>query len=357
MKTDKVAVTQSNKFALYLSGLALASAGVYDIVASFSGEGYIGVPIFLSILAIVINFDQIKDTIKKDGLGAKWAWIPLLIIWLSAAGQLDINTIAYVTWFVAVYFLGRSLNKKVFDIIPYAAIVVSIWLIGSRLTLYFTGLHLSEVDSPAWYLWSIKNDMAFLVLMGMIFAHGKKISTWMWLLGVPAILIGCSQEGLVILAVLWVVWFVQSRHKLALVVLLGAFVAVVGLTGYGYLYDLNIDRFSSLDRFLHVRVGAVENLFSTRNWIWGTGWDFNFTGKAIHNTILDMASNIGIIAGLAWLFAMIAGLFKTKYKWAFLILIWWGIIDHSLWTELAIWSPMILGILTQKEKRNVTIDY
>ncbi len=349
-------IAQPNRYALYLAGLALASAGVYDIVASFIGEGYIGVPILLSIFALVLNFDYIKDTIKRNGFGAKWALIPLLIIWLSCIGHLDITTIAYGTWFVAVYFLGRSLNKRVFDIIPYCAILVSVFAIVSKITLYALGLYRNELNSPLFYLWQPHHDMAFLILMGMIFARGK-VKGYMWALGVPALILGGSQEGLVILVALLIVWLLQKRKKLALVPICGL-VAFVALSGYGQasFYDFGAERFSSWDSLLHSRVEPIRNLFQSNNWIWGTGWDFNFQGgtRAIHNTVLDMASNIGIIAGLAWLFAMIIGLFKTPYKWAFLTLIWFGMIDHSLWTELAIWSPMILGIATQKEAYNVT---
>ena len=94
--------TQPNKYAIYLAGLALASAGVYDITASYLGEGYIAVPILLSVFAIMLNFDYIKDTVKRTGLGKLWVVIPLLIIWLSCIGHLDIKTIAYGSWYEMV---------------------------------------------------------------------------------------------------------------------------------------------------------------------------------------------------------------------------------------------------------------
>ena len=340
---------QPNKLAIYLAGLALASAGIYDITASYLGEGYIAVPILLSVFAIMLNFDYIKDTIKRTGLGEKWVVIPLLIIWLSCIGHLDIKTAAYGSWFVAVYFLGRSLNHKVFNSLPYAAIVVSLFVMVSKIVLYTTGLYENH-----YLLWNAHHYLAFLILMGMIFAKGK-IRGWTWILGIPAIIIGGSQEGLGILIALLIVWLLTNHPKKSLIPLglVGSLVAIIAFTGYGHAAfpAFNGQRLDSLNNFTDLRITPIVDLFKTHNWIWGTGWtfDFNKAGSAIHNVVLDMASNIGIVAGLAWMFMIVAGFFKTPYRWVFFTLAWWSIVDNSLWTGLAIWSPLLLGVLTQKE--------
>ena len=48
----------------------------------------------------------------------------------------------------------------------------------------------------------------------------------------------------------------------------------------------------------------------------------------------------------AWLFIMFFGLVKTKWKYAFGVILALGIFDHMMWTWLAPLTFIILGVST-----------
>lgn len=340
-------VVQPNKYALYMknlpiafAGLALVSSAIFDV----GNMAYLMYPIAFSMCAIIMEYDNIK----KAGLGAKWCWIPLLIIWISALAHLQLAGISFATWFFAAYLLGRTVGSKCLIWVVYGAIVASVFIIISKITIYATGAY-GILDGRIWFTHHLA---AFLILMGIVLAKPSKLRNALWIIGIPAIVLSGSQEALVVLPLLVFFTLLKKNSPKWILVPLGGFIALIVLTGFAHAAYFNLDaqRFTSLDNILDNRVTPITDLLKSYDWIWGTGYHWSTLPTTVHNVPLKIASQIGIVAGLAWLFMIVVGFFKTPYKWAFAIMLWIGLIDHSLWTEMAIWSPMILGIATAKEK-------
>ncbi|GAH35940.1 unnamed protein product, partial [marine sediment metagenome] len=55
---------------------------------------------------------------------------------------------------------------------------------------------------------------------------------------------------------------------------------------------------------------------------------------------------LGPIAAIAWCVAMLVGLVKTRYKYAFAAIIAFSLFDHLMWTWLAPLPFVIAGVAT-----------
>lgn len=336
-------VAQPNKYSVSLAGLALVLTGLFDIIGEAKGS----IPLVIAITVIALFFS--RKEIVKTGLGNKWVWIPLLVIWLSSLAYLiwkqDIQGFAWGTWFVSMYLLGRNVGSKTLNIIVPFSLVTSVFLIVGRVLVLLTSNYGSQ-------LWQVHHLAAFLVIMGMALAQRNK---WLvWITGAIAITLSGSQEAIIILVVMVLVKLWQMRRQKLIILpisLIALVIASMVVSGYAQKAypNLNSQRFATLDSVTNLRATPIEKLLKSQDWIWGAGYKWDISMTSLHNVPLKIASQFGILAGLAWLSAMFWGLFRSRYRFIFIILLWYGIIDHSLWTFLLPWSAMMLGIATQQE--------
>jgi hypothetical protein len=87
-------------------------------------------------------------------------------------------------------------------------------------------------------------------------------------------------------------------------------------------------------------VDAVKNIQ-----FFGHGYTLSLvSGGIVHNIPLIVVHQIGPIGGLAWLFVMVWCLFKTKWKYAWIMVLAMNCWDHYLWTQMFQVTWLLIGI-------------
>lgn len=336
------------------SGLALVSSAIFDA----GGVTYFMFPVALSATAMAILVLNARS-LRLD-LGAKWAWIPLALIWLSAFAHLcwhgDYQGLCFCTWICALYLLGRQIGVKTWKFVIWGAVAASLFIIVTRLSIFLAHTYpIGDYDSYNYFhntFWKPHHLVTLLIVAGLILSKD-----WMvWGLGITAIALSGSEEGMialviVIAVVLLKMWLAGRRNQvLGLLGVCAAIALILLFSGYSSAAfpNLTLSRFTSLESVSHLRTKPILDLLRSGDWILGTGFTWTVMWDTPHMVILKIASQFGIIAGLSWLFMMAAGFFRTKYKVLILVLLWFSVVDHSLWTELAIWSPMVIGIASKE---------
>ena len=159
--------------------------------------------------------------------------------------------------------------------------------------------------------------------------------------GVPAIILSRSEEGMILLALITGIylWRRYWNHKLLLILPTIALVSAIVLP--------NLDRFESLDALTTHRQVAYVEWFQEGNLWYGDGWNYDTTRETIHNAPLKLSSQYGLIAGFSWLGIFFWALWRyraTKWFYCFLVVLGASMIDHYLWTYMLIWPFLILGL-------------
>jgi hypothetical protein len=82
----------------------------------------------------------------------------------------------------------------------------------------------------------------------------------------------------------------------------------------------------------------------------GDGYNVtNFEIKTVHNVPLIIVQQLGypgIIAALAWLWICFYCLIKTRWKYAWALILILSILDHFIWSQLGPWTWTLIGVST-----------
>jgi hypothetical protein len=110
--------------------------------------------------------------------------------------------------------------------------------------------------------------------------------------------------------------------------------------------DVNVDT-ASKSEIIDVATGY--RLFG--NWElspikpFGYGYNINkFYVGIQHNIVLIIIEQVGILAAIAWLFAVGYCLVKTKWRYAFIMILAVGCLDHYIWTEACCFFWALTGV-------------
>ena len=134
---------------------------------------------------------------------------------------------------------------------------------------------------------------------------------------------------------------------------------VVITTGMGsILYPrLTAERFSSPDEVLKMR----DEVYAAAYWEWGespltmsfgTGADYALGGDSIHNAPIKVAHDLGLWAALAWLGMTLWLSIRSRYRYAFAIILALSMIDNYFWTYLFPWYWCLAGIAAVDRTRD-----
>jgi len=72
-----------------------------------------------------------------------------------------------------------------------------------------------------------------------------------------------------------------------------------------------------------------------------------FNKTFVHNVPLIIVQQLGwpgIVAGVAWMWIVIWGIVKTKWKYAWWLMLILSVWDHFTWTQLAPWFWALAGV-------------
>ena len=258
----------------------------------------------------------------------------------------------------ALYLCGRVLGKDMFLPLAVGAVIASLGVITHQVVYpgVITGGFVFEANYDI--------VVGYVLLGAALFIH-----KWQWILAglaLVAILLTGSPEGLFALGVLGVVVLARRDwgKRMAIVLAPVAIIVVVGLvSGYGQtLYDYAGKIVARETASPYGDKGAPRDAVEYRLQVIGDAMthirplgegynltDFSRPPPIVHNVPLVLVQQLGypgILAGLAWLWVSIYCLAKTRWKYAWALILALSVFDHFIWTQLAPVWWMVVGLST-----------
>ena len=317
-------------------------------------------------LAVMATVIYVIGNIRKLTLGSKWYWIPLAIIALSIVisetiqyiqGNKEIGVFigscSFALFLFCIYLVARKVGQPIFVPFTYATIICSISCVV--MTIATHGQNKGGLISPTNY------DMASGLLI-----FGALVTAWQHRWWVSSIaLIGlafiAAPEAMFILGVLVVTMIIRRDWSKKILLPIGIMVFGVALllvTNTGGIYDYTkyliengIKSFSATgqerDNLLNIALGYRWLTYWHLSPIQPFGYGYNvsqFYEGIPHNIMLIIIEQVGIIAAIAWLTLTLYAIIKTKWKYAFIGLLAMGVLDHYVWTQVAPYWWVTIGV-------------
>jgi len=321
---------------LFSIGLALVSVMYGDQLLSRAGWGCL-------IVATVWILG--KSPIKSVNKMIAYPLIALAI--LSGLQGIDIISRAMPAILVGVYLVSTRIGKAAFVPAGMVATLGGIVLIAQNLIVGAKG--------GAFFTATIPNtgpnyNIAIgAILLGAILWQSK----WQWLaatLAAMAVIVSGTEEGLIALGLLIIVMIIRqdwSSKTIITIMAMGTTTLIVILL-YPQLWQELLDKFSAASNSnygdaLHGRLEAYK--FAIRDIsLLGHGYNpFRANYDSIHSMPLIALQQTGIIGLGLWLWVIGYGIFKTRMKYAFTIVLGLSLFDNYLWTYIAAYTWAIAG--------------
>jgi hypothetical protein len=254
----------------------------------------------------------------------------------------------------SVYLGARVLGKYIFSaLVPFVIIgSISVVVAGILSPGQYTGGFITNYCAAAGYL-----------IFGIFVYHGR----WRWpiilIAGVGLFFIG-ALEAVFIIGVLGLVVLLRRDFSYRLAIVGGVALLLVVVWGaLGYLAPLyegnqNIAILLGLASGEVVANTGVVNALTSGRWLViveavrnfsliGHGYSLSTVGgQVVHNMPLIIMHQVGPFAALAWLFVSIFCLVKTGWKYAWVAILAMGVWDHYLWTQMAPFWWVLIGVST-----------
>lgn len=360
-----------------------------------------------SMVAMLVVLQERKSEIT---LGDRRIWIPLLVIvgGMAASGfaqlvagevtvQESFVPLAFGVYLFGLYLVARLLREELFAPFAGAVVIESISCVVWGLTHW--GLRNGGLVGPTNY------DMAagFLILGVLVSAVRRQ--WWLSAVAVVGLAFGGAEEAMVAIAVLVVVMLARRDWGRRMMLPVGvAVMGMVVLFAFGLGQSLyspaakkmgDIRSFAAGEKIEHeitnpfgMEVLEYPRYFETRdggewfqveydyewedaldnitNWRWtqykraakefswfGNGLSitmFNF--YTVHNVPYCIVDQVGPFAAVAWVFVTIFCLVKTRWKYLWTAVIALSLLDHYLWTQIAPWWWVFVGVSSVSERQS-----
>ena len=351
----------------FLIGIGMALFPVHNMsltqTATSNGEVLFFIPAFGAFLWIAGSGAYLAKFATKLDLGPRHIYIPLLVI-VSAIGISGLAfdnlkdgispLLAGLSLFM-VYLAARELGKAIFLPLAIGAVIASLGVIVHAFV--YPG------ELTGGYVFDYNYDIVVgYILLGAALYIGK----WRWqlaTLSLVAIYFTGSPEGLFAVGVLGiaVLWRRDCGKRLVIagaliVIVAGVWTAVGhGVTLYTYVGQV-FRNDASIPAEEQVRPIAGSTAIMYRLKIigqemkeltpLGDGYMLTaFKPNTVHNVPLVVVHQLGwpgILAALAWLWITGYCLIKTRWKYAWLLILALSVFDHFIWTQMApVWWAMV----------------
>lgn len=284
----------------------------------------------------------------------------------------DLAGLAMIPICYSVYLMSARLGHKL------SLILVIMSLMGSISLLIVRAFDQSTV-SPG--ILTVYHVSTFLIISGWLLARGR-LKVLALVLGIPAVIVAGSEEALIVIGLLAIVYLFRSsswQKSAVAVVAAGCIIAVSLLFPVSAsTSSISSDRFASTGSVTHGRVEIYKEVIFDKNWWYGKGWYFTDKGtsqaivdgeenlwQTVHNVPLRIAVQTGIVSALAWCWMLLYFTWRSwhreachkrsKYFWLFLIMLPVLMLDHFLWTTLMVWPFIVMGLYDSKPTRKSKI--
>ena len=333
--------------------------------------GVFGV-IFITGYVIFGNWKQTQTV----GLGPRYLWIPLAIIAGSAVARLfiqhDSRTLAGALFMVGMfglYIASRRYGVKALGV--FMPIVV----IGA-LSVIVQGMVWPSYAGNAGLFNNYAIAAEFLVFGWAV--SSPKHQWWLAALVIVALFFSAAPEAIFYVAIMGLVVLLRKDLGKKIALPLGALgLCLVIATPLGFTQQLWARSFSMLGMTYKAvsdstLTSSEQSLLLNRatddRWLgtWqlsrsvsplGHGLDVTNaivisdpSFKVPHFIMLLITDQLGPIAAGAWLFAIIVGFVKTKWKYACLALGIFGVFQPFVWTQLAPYMWVTIGVASSSER-------
>ena len=364
-----------NKWAYGIGfGIAITpihNAWLTNLLTLPNGQATVFLPQIGTVIWVMASMYYVLNHYKKgdrwqDWLGDWRIFVPLLIVvlFMGISGfvpdrhdGISIAPLLMGVALFATYVVGRKLGVALFrSLIPFvvlgAVIAIVLGILNPGIPAAFTNGLITNYCACAGFL-----------IFGWVVNQGK----WQWVLLIVALagvfFIG-ALEAIFIIGVLGVAVVVRRDFSKPFLIVASVLVLLVGVwLSLGHLTALytgnhNIEALGNIvTGEVTVDTTSLRNLTSGR-WepivravndihFFGHGYTLSLEhGGIVHNIPLIVIHQIGPIGGLAWLFVTVWCLFKTKWKYAWLMVLAMCCWDHYLWTQLTPFVWVLIGVST-----------
>jgi len=318
--------------------------------------------LLLITMSVVAYFLLLPQKSWGISFGSKMVWIPLLVVVASMVLQVVVRptsqSISVGLFGVALfllYLMGRSLPKE--RLILPIVVMVGLVAIG--------GIVVGILDPGSQDGGFITNYCAatgFLVLGGLLINR-----KWLWgVMSLPLIsifLIG-ALEGIFILAVMGIVILIRHDYSkkilLPISILIIAIVAWVAIGKADETFAHTLKNFKaiqsieqgitdeSLDQTLTGRWVVIKRAMQDIQ-ILGHGYVLtpapnSGDRRPVHNMPLLAVDQVGVLAGVAWLWVTIYCFVKTRWKYFWMAVMAASVFDYYIWTQFMPYWWVFAGV-------------
>ncbi|MDD4987092.1 MAG: hypothetical protein PHQ43_15245 [Dehalococcoidales bacterium] len=255
----------------------------------------------------------------------------------------------------ALYLCGRVLGKDMFLPLAVGAAVASLGVVAH------------QIANPGVITGGFVFEGNYDIVVGyVLLGAALYIHRWQWVLAglaLVAILLTGSPEGIFAIGVVGVavLWRRDWGRKLVIILAPVVVVVVVGLVlGYGqtlYEYASKVATGQVASPYGHDGVNAIayrwDVIKDAMTHIKPLGEGYNLTDFSrspnVHNVPLVLVQQLGwpgILAAMAWLWVSVWCLVKTRWKYAWVVLMSLCIWDHYVFTQLSPVFWILVGVST-----------
>jgi len=364
------------RFWIILIGAGLALSPIHNLwltklATNSQGETLFFLPAFgylLLIMGVGLFLLYNWEKVKAEGLGDKRIWIPLLVI-VGAIGlsgiaidgsvQDKIAPLGMGAVLFALYLAARILGKELFYPLAIGAVAGSLGIVAYQV--------ISPSAATGGFIFERNCDIAtgYILLGAALFIHRWR--WWLASLAVVALLMSGTPEAVFVLGVVGLFWLFRrdwSKRAVPMAIVLGLLLIVGLATGLLQdAYSYTRDSIVQAPTAHYISPEGEERLVSPLEIRWlvirdamtdiqplGDGYGLtNFRPTTVHNVPLILIQQMGwpgMLAALAWLWVTIWCLRKTRWKYAWVAIIALSVFDHYVWTQLAPYFWLLVGVST-----------
>ena len=340
---------------------------------------YAFLPIVGLLFSLLGMYVVLFDHRKEITLGNKKVWIPLAIISASIAGSGFANPLGegigallapmlFGIYLFGAYLTGQVLGKELFR--PFAWAVV----IGTIGCLVY-GIVLPGIKTGGWI-----SPTNYDIATGLL-VFGTVVSIWQkqWILTAIA-LVGLfftgAPEAIFACGVLLIAVLVRRDWSKKMLAPIGALIIVLvictplGITQSLCMYPVSMiaqaKEAATMEVITEEDARVRDELINeATGYRWLTHWRIppirplgygysitDFSPPIPHNLPLVIVHQVGLIAGIAWLWVTLFCLVRTKWKYAFVGILALSVFDHFIWTQVAPWWWVLVGVATASSIKN-----
>lgn len=332
-------------------------------ITAINGMATAFIPAFAAVLWILGTLLFLRDNWKSVTVGEYKIAIPLAVIVLAiAVSGLSADSIGnklapLFTGIVlfGLYLAARLLGKDVFMPLAVGSALASLGI------LVYSLLHPGVTTGGFVFEKNFDIATGYVLLGAALFTSKHR-----WVLaGLATVSLSLSgaPEAVFAIGMVFLVMLLRKDYSRRLVVI-GAGILCVLLLGlvfgwtqslYQYTLDtINGEHIANYTKTetvspLEIRYMVIRDALADIKPL-GKGYNLTvFSVETVHNVPIIMIQQLGwlgILAGISWLWISGWCLFKSKYKYAWVLVLALGMVDHYFWDQMAPVWPALVGIST-----------